>query len=562
MAQLIYLVILTALAQVALASKLLIRGGKVVNADRAFFADVLVDGGIIVSVASNIQVPPSTRVIDAEGGLVMPGGIDPHTHLDMPSFGTLACDDFYSGQAAALAGGTTFHIDFALPVEGSLIKGLKEWHRKAADSVMDYGFHMAVTSWSDQISKDMGALTERGINSFKFFMAYKGILQVNDEQLLHGFLRCKELGALPQVHAEHGDTIALAQDRTFLQGITGPEGHAISRPAVLEGEATGRAIKLATWVGVPLYVVHVMSEDALKEVVAARVAGQPVYGETVASALVLTDRGLWDPDFDRAARFVMSPPIRGGDTAARLQAAVAGGLLSAVATDHAVFNSSQKRAGRHDFRAIPNGVNGIEERLHVIWHHLVNQGLMTPSRFVDVVSTSIAQTFGIYPQKGTIAEGSDADIIIFDPKARHVIAAATHHSRIDTNVYEGMQILGKVVLTVSQGNVVWDKGQLNVTRGAGRFVKLPVFPPLFDDMEARDASWLSRAFPYGPTPVDRDGKGGNASSGADQTLFDNDWVLMISSCCAKVQQMAICAFEHARSLLGYLVKRPINLYPS
>lgn len=492
------------LAPVALASKLLIRGGTVVNADRAFAADVLIDGGIIADVAPFLQAPADARVLDATGKLVMPGGIDPHTHLAMPSFGTLACDDFYSGQAAALAGGTTFHIDFALPVDGSLTKGLEAWHRKAAVSVMDYGFHMAVTSWSDEVSKEMGSLAEAGINSFKFFMAYKGILQVSDEQLLRGFLRCKELGALPQVHAEHGDAIALAQQMTIDAGITGPEGHAISRPAVLEGEATGRAIKLAAWAGVPLYVVHVMSEDALSEVVTARITGQPVFGETVISALALTDRGLWDPDFDKAARFVMSPPIRGGVTAAKLQAAVAGGLLSAVATDHAVFNSTQKRAGRHDFRAIPNGVNGIEERLHVTWHQLVNPGLISASRFVEVVSTSVAQTFGIYPQKGVIGKGSDADVIIFDPKAHHVISTASHHSRMDTNIYEGMPIVGKVVTTISRGKVVWENGQLNVVKGAGRFMKLPLFTPMFEGVALRDAAWLAKTFPYGHTPVNRD----------------------------------------------------------
>jgi len=493
----------------AVPQPLLIKGGTVVNADRAFRADVVMEGGVITAVAPSLEAPAGARVLDAAGLLVMPGGIDPHTHLSMPFGGTVACDDFYSGQSSALAGGTTMHIDFALPVEGSLAKGLEEWRRKAALAVMDYGFHMAVTSWTDQVAADMGALAADGINSFKFFMAYKGVFQVDDLQLLRGFQRCKELGALPQVHAEHGDAVALAQQQTFDAGITGPEGHAISRPAVLEGEATGRAIKLAAWVGVPLYVVHVMSKEALGEVARARAAGQRVFGEAVASGVALTDQGLWDPDFDRAARFVMSPPIRGAGTASALKGALAGGLLSAVATDHAVFNRTQKRLGRGDFRKIPNGVNGIEERLHVVWQELVLPGLITPSKFVELVSTSIAQTFGIYPRKGTIAVDSDADVILFDPKARHVISAKTHLSRIDTNIYEGKEIEGKVVVTISQGNVVWEGGRLSVVAGSGRFVRMPLFPPMFEGQDRRDATWLAENFPYGETPVRRveDGHG-------------------------------------------------------
>lgn len=293
--QLRWLSICTAAVVLAIAvdasEPILIKGGTVVNGDRQFEADVYIKDGKIAAVGPNLKAADAgVRIVDASGKYVMPGGIDPHTHLEMPFMGQVTCDDFYSGQAAALAGGTTMHIDFALPVSHDLLAGFEAWRKKAQRSVMDYGFHMAVTTWNEKVSHDMQVLAERhGVNSFKFFMAYKGALMVTDAELLAGLRRCKQLGALAMVHAENGDAVAEGQTRVFEAGITGPEGHQLSRPAVLEGEATGRAIRLARFVNTPLYVVHVMSADAAQEIAAARALGQRVIGEAVASGISMDD---------------------------------------------------------------------------------------------------------------------------------------------------------------------------------------------------------------------------------------------------------------------------------
>ncbi|PSC75311.1 Dihydroorotase [Micractinium conductrix] len=508
---------LVLLACGAAGEDILIKGGTVVNADRQFQADVLIRGGLIARVGPNLQAErQGTRTLSAAGRLVMPGGIDPHTHLSMPFMGQVTCDDFFSGHAAALAGGTTMHVDFALPVDHDLLAGWDAWQRKAADGVMDYGFHMAVTSWSDKVAADMGTLTKMGVNSFKFFMAYKGALMVNDEQLLQALRRCKELGAVPQVHAENGDAVAEGQARVFAAGITGPEGHALSRPAALEGEATARAIRLAQFVGAPLYVVHVMSRDAAEEVARARQRGQRVVGETVASAIACDESSMWDADFTRAAAFVMSPPIRSKEHQAALQGALAGGLLQLVGTDHAVFNSSQKAAGRHDFRIIPNGVNGLEERLHVVWTELVASGKLAPTDFVRVTSTAAAHIFNVYPRKGLIAKGSDADVIIFDPALEHTLRAAAHHSALDTNIYEGYKARGKVLTTISRGRLVWHEGRLNITRGSGRFVPTPTHGPLYAGLDAVPEHSLFDVARYGGVPVRRAGDAPASGAARDE----------------------------------------------
>jgi dihydropyrimidinase len=471
-----------------------VQDGTVVNADRQFRADVLIRDNTIAEVGHGIKPSRSAQIIDATGKLVMPGGIDPHTHLAMPFMGQVACDDFYTGHAAALAGGTTFHIDFALPVDGDLIKGYQEWRKKGENAAMDYGFHMAVTSWDDKIADQMGKLADRhGINSFKFFMAYKNALMVTDEQLLAGMTRCREIGALVQVHGENGDAVAEGQKRIFNSGITGPEGHGLSRPPGLEGEATARAARLAEFVNTPLYVVHVMSNDAAEEITRARSRGARIIGETVTSAIALDESKTWDANFTIAAQYVMSPPIRSKAHNAAIKAALAGGQLQLLGTDHAVFNSTQKLAGKDDFRIIPNGVNGLEERMHVAWHELVNTGLISPTDFVRITSTAAAQIFNIYPKKGVVQPGSDADIILFDPGQEHVISAATHHSAMDTNVYEGMKVRGKVTTTISRGKIVWHEGKLAVERGSGQYVPLPTGGPLFAGLDARDKAARSGA---------------------------------------------------------------------
>ncbi|RDY08648.1 Dihydropyrimidinase, partial [Mucuna pruriens] len=449
-------------------SKLLIKGGTVVNAHNQLIADVYVEDGIIVAVNPNLRVGDDVTVIDATGKYVMPGGIDPHTHLDMDVGFTVTVDDFFSGQAAALAGGTTMHIDFVIPLDGSLTEGFEAYEKKAKKSCMDYGFHMAITKWNEIVSREMELMVkEKGINSFKFFMAYKGDLMINDELLLEGLKKCKSLGALAMVHAENGDAVFEGQKKMIELGITGPEGHALSRPAVLEGEATARAIRLADFVNTPLYVVHVMSIDAMEEIAKARKLGQRVVGEPVASG------------------YVMSPPIRKRGHDKALQAALSTGVLQLVGTDHCAYNSTQKARGIDDFRKMPNGVNGIEERMHLVWDIMVDSGQISVTDYVR------ARIFNIYPRKGAILPGSDADIIILNPNSSFEISAKSHHSRLDTNVYEGRRGKGKIEVTIAGGRVVWENNELKVAPGTGRYIQMSPFSYLFDGLDKKDAIYLN-----------------------------------------------------------------------
>lgn len=476
----------------SVSSKILIKGGTVVNAHHKEVADVYIEDGTIVAVQPNIKVSDDIKVIDATGKFVMPGGIDPHTHLAMEFMGSETIDDFFSGQAAALAGGTTMHIDFVIPVDGSLSAGYEAYVEKAKRSCMDYGFHMAITKWNETVSEEMEIMVkEKGINSFKFFLAYKGSFMVNDELLMEGLKKCKSLGALAMVHAENGDAVFEGQKRMIELGITGPEGHALSRPPVLEGEATARAIRLASFVNTPLYVVHVMSIDAMEEIARARKSGQRIVGEPVVSGLLLNDSVLWDPDFHFAARYVMSPPIRAAGHGTALQAALAAGVLQLVGTDHCTFNSTQKALGIGDFRKIPNGVNGMEERMHLVWNTMVASGQISVTDYVRITSTECARIFNIYPRKGAILVGSDADIIILNPNSSFKISSKSHHYRTDTNVYEGWTGMGKVETTIAGGRVVWENDELKVIPGAGKYIEMPPFSYLFDGIDKADAKYLS-----------------------------------------------------------------------
>ncbi|GAU22139.1 hypothetical protein TSUD_251670 [Trifolium subterraneum] len=453
-------------------SKLLIKGGTVVNAHHQHLADVYVENGIIVAVQPNIMVGDDVYVIDATGKFVMPGGIDPHTHLAMDALGITTVDDFFSGQAAALAGGTTMNIDFVMPVNGNLTAGFEVYENKAKKSC---------------------------INSFKFFMAYKGIIMVNDELLLEGLKKCKSLGALAMVHAENGDAVEAGQQKMIELGITGPEGHPLSRPPALEGEATSRAIRLADFVNTPLYVVHVMSIDAMEEIAKARKSGQRVIGEPIASGLALDDSWLWHPDFDTAAKqvpslvslYLMSPPIRSKGHDKALQAALATGVLQLVGTDHCTWNSTQKALGIDDFRKIMNGVNGIEERMHVVWDIMVESGQISVIDYVRLTSTECARIFNIYPRKGAILPGSDADIIILNPNSSFEITAKSHHSRSDTNVYEGRKGKGKIEVTIAGGRVVWENNELKVVPGTGKYIEMSPYSYLFDGLDKKDAIYLN-----------------------------------------------------------------------
>ncbi len=450
----------------------LIRGGTVVTADRQWRADVLVSGERVAAVAESIQAPAGARVIDAGGALVMPGGIDPHTHMELPFMGTVSADDFFTGTAAAAAGGTTMIIDFVIPApQESLLAAFETWRGRAAKAAADYGFHMAITWWSDQVHAEMGTLAaQHGINSFKHFMAYKGAIMVDDAVLVKSFIRARELGAICTVHAEHGDLVAHLQAEVFGRGITGPEGHPLSRPPEVEGEASNRALRIAQVIGVPLYVVHTTCSDALDPIARARGEGQRAFGEALVQHLVIDESVYRDASWDRAAHHVMSPPFRPRQHQEALWRGIASGALQVIGTDHCVFTTEQKRAGRDDFRKIPNGTGGVEDRMSVLWHHGVGTGRLTPSEFVALTSTNAARIFNLHPRKGTIAVGSDADIVVWDPARTRTISARTHHQRGDFNVFEGMSVTGNAAVTLSRGKVVWQDGALHAERGWGRYV--------------------------------------------------------------------------------------------
>ena len=465
----------------------LIKGGTVVNADRTFKADVLCSDGRIVNIGENMEAPAGATVVDAGGQFVMPGGIDPHTHMQLPFMGTVTTEDFYTGTAAGLAGGTTMIIDFAIPnPQQNLIETYQQWREWAEKSVADYSFHVAITWWDDSVYEDMGTLVrDHGVNSFKHFMAYKGAIMADDEILVNSFSRALELGAVPTVHAENGELVFRLQKELFEKGITGPEAHPLSRPPECEGEAANRAIRIAEVLKVPVYIVHNSCKQSLEAITRARNEGQRVFGEVLAGHLLVDDSVYRHPDFETAAAHVMSPPFRGKEHQAALWHGLQSGNLQTTATDHCCFCADQKAMGKDDFRSIPNGTAGIENRMEVLWHHGVGTGRLTMNEFVAVTSTNAAQIFNVYPQKGSIAVGADADIVVWDPEATKTISAKTHHQKVDYNIFEGMEVKGCASHTISQGKVVWADGKLNVERGAGRYVDRPPFAPFYDALRTQ-----------------------------------------------------------------------------
>ena len=460
-------------------TSLLIRGGTVVNADHECKADVLCINGHIAVVGEGAarEAPAGSTIIDASGQYVLPGGIDPHTHMQLPFMGTVTADDFFTGTAAGLAGGTTSVIDFVIPnPQQPLMEAYRTWRGWAEKSAADYGFHVAVTWWSDSVHADMGTLVkEEGINSFKHFMAYKNAIMCDDETLVNSFKRALELGAMPTVHAENGELVYLLQAEIAKMGITGPEGHPLSRPPMVEGEAANRAIAIADVLGVPIYIVHVSCIEAAEAIARARARGQRVYGEVLAGHLTIDDSVYRDPDFAKAAAYVMSPPFRPKGHQEALWRGLQSGQLHTTATDHCTFCAPQKAAGKSDFSKIPNGCGGIEERMAVIWDAGVNTGRLTPSEFVAITSANTAKLFNLYPQKGVIAAGADADIVLWDPAGTKTISAKTHFSKVDFNIFEGRKVRGVPSHTVSQGLVAYAQGQLNAEAGKGRYLRRPAF---------------------------------------------------------------------------------------
>lgn len=467
----------------------LIRGGTIVTADQTYQADILCADGVIRAIGPKLEAPSGARIVDGGGQYVMPGGIDPHTHMELPFMGTTASEDFFSGTAAALAGGTTMIIDFVIPDPQQPILGAYEtWRGWAEKACADYSFHVAITWWSDQVKRDMQTLVrERGVNSFKHFMAYKGAIMADDEVLVNSFTTARDLGAICTVHAENGELVFHLQQELLKAGINGPEGHPASRPPEIEGEAANRAIRIAQVIGVPLYVVHTSCKDSLDAIVRARNEGQRVFGEVLAGHLLVDDSVYNNPDFDTAAAYVMSPPFRPKEHQEALWRGLQSGNLQTTATDHCCFCAPQKGMGRDDFTKIPNGTGGVEDRMAVLWHHGVNTGRLTPNEFVRVTSTNAAQIFNIYPRKGSIGVGADADLVVWDPKGTRTISAKTHHQKVDFNIFEGMSVTGIPSHTISQGKVVWADGKLDVERGKGRYIDRPNFAPYYAAMAKRQA---------------------------------------------------------------------------
>jgi dihydropyrimidinase len=452
-------------------SSLLIRNGTIVTATDQYQGDVLVRDEKVVAIAESLD-DSADRVIDAEGCYLFPGGIDAHTHMELPFMGTFASDTFHSGTLAGLHGGTTTIIDFAIQTQGeSLESAIREWHRKADDhAVGDYAFHCAVTDFNDKTRQEIPrVIHEHGINSFKTFMAYKGALMVDDRQMFELMKELVKHGGIITTHAENGDMVDHLVQKFLAEGKTEPRYHVLSRPPICEAEASGRVIDLAYQSECPLYIVHMTCEESLARVRQATLRGQKVHVETCVQYLLL-DESLYFQEGFEGAKVVMSPPLRKKKDQQSLWAGINQNLVHHVATDHCPFCSDQKEMGIENFSRIPNGAPGIENRFELMYSEGVDQQRISLNKFVEVTSTTAAKIFGLFPRKGTIAVGSDADIVVFDPKMQHTISADTHHMNVDYSAYEGWQVRGKCRSTILRGQVVVDEGTAQVEEGYGKYL--------------------------------------------------------------------------------------------
>jgi dihydropyrimidinase len=448
----------------------LIKNGTVITASERYRAAILIEDEKIIA----LQSDPGTgadEVIDASGKLIFPGAIDVHTHLDMPFGGTVTADDFTSGTIAAAAGGTTCIIDYALQTPGkSLQEALDSWHKRAEGKcAVDYGFHVAITDLNDAVMAEIPVLVSKGYPSFKVFMAYKGVFQVDDATLLKVLKKSGEAGGLVLVHAENGDVIDVLTREMIADGKVDPIYHALSRPPQAEEEAVNRFITMAELSEAPAYVVHLSDAGALGRVADARLQGLPVYAETCPQYLFLNLDCYYEPDFG-GAKYVMSPPLREAGNEEYLWNGLVSGNLQVVASDHCSFNlKGQKELGRDDFTKIPNGAPGLETRVQLLYEGGVNQGRISIHKFVDLVSTTPARLFGLYPQKGTIAVGSDADLVVFDPEAAFKITQGNQHQKVDYNPYEGFAGKGVPKKVFSRGRLIIDNGKYVGRVGQGSF---------------------------------------------------------------------------------------------
>ncbi|MEO8590772.1 MAG: dihydropyrimidinase [Flavobacteriales bacterium] len=449
---------------------LLIKNGTVVTAADFHRADVLIEGEHVKAIGHDLPASDA-EVIDAKGLFVLPGGIDPHVHLDMPFMGTYSSDNYETGTLAALHGGTTTVIDFILQTQGkSLRHALEQWQGRMNGNLYgDLSWHMAVTDFNDDTKKEVKEMIEQeGITSFKTFMAYKGALMIDDRQMVGLMQEVKKCGGLVTVHATNGDMIDYLVQKHRGEGKLSPLYHYLSQPEITEAEASGRFADMAWHTGVPAYIVHMTCEGALNHVRDAARRGQRVLAETCIQYLLL-DASLYEKA--DGAKWVMSPPLREKKDHAQLWAGIDQGSIQVVATDHCPFMMAQKAMGSADFSKIPNGHPAIEHRMELLFSEGVNKKRITVNKFVEVTATNPAKIFGMFPRKGTIGIGSDADIILLDPNERHTLSAKTHHMNVDYSAYEGMQLTGKVKTVILRGQVAVDKGEVKINKGYGQFVK-------------------------------------------------------------------------------------------
>src|SRR5271163_443756 len=451
----------------------IITNGQVVTAADTYASDVAISDGKITAIGQNLPRNNATKIVDAGGKYVLPGGIDVHTHLDRPFGGTNSADDFETGTRAAAFGGTTTLIDFAIQYKGQTLRtAFDTWMKKASGkSVSDYSFHCIITDLPDARLEEMNALVREGVSSFKLFMAYPGVFMLDDASIFKAMRAAAKHGGMICMHAENGGAIDVIVQRALAEGKRAPKYHALTRPTTAEAEATSRAIALAEMAGAPVYIVHLSCNDALEKVREARDRGLPVYAETCPQYLYLSLENMDVPGFE-GAKYVFTPPLREKWNQEKLWQGLAKDTLQVVSTDHCPFCfKEQKELGRDDFTKIPNGGPGIENRMSLVFSGGVNGGRFSPNRFVQLVSTAPAKLFGLYPRKGTIAVGSDADIVVFDPNEEMVISAKTHHMRVDYSMFEGIRVKGVAKVVLSRGRVIVENGEFKGRAGSGEFIK-------------------------------------------------------------------------------------------
>ena len=450
---------------------ILIKNGRVITASEDYFADVFIEGEKISLIGKNLNIK-ADETIDAKGMLVMPGGIDPHVHLEMPFMGTFSTDNYETGTLAALHGGTTTVIDFIIQTQGkSLTSAYEAWNGRAQGNAYgDYAFHMAVTDFNEEVKKEIGYfINELGITSFKTFMAYKGALMIDDRQMTGLMNVVRDLGGIVTAHTTNGDMIDYLVAKHRSEGKLAPVYHYLSQPEITESEASGRFADMAYQTGVPSYIVHITCEGALNSIRKAQARNQLVFGETCVQYLLL-DASLYENNFE-GAKWVMSPPLRQKKDNEALWGGINQGSVQVVATDHCPFNWEQKLVGKDDFSKIPNGCPGIENRMELLFSEGVKKGRISLNKYVDITSTSAARIFGMYPFKGTIGIGSDADLIIFDPNEEHTVSVKNHHMNVNYSGYEGWKVSGKCKQTILRGSLAIDNGNVKIKKGYGKYIK-------------------------------------------------------------------------------------------